>query len=392
MRVRHIITVVAIVFFSLPMVLRVVGVRAERFENHALAPAPKLSQGWDVFPQATQFFTDRMPLREQAVNADRNISETVFGTNPLDGTHGSVAPGGAAGATPGANIVTIGRSGWLYATESLVNICKANRPITIAQANAAWGALQRSLERPGKRVLVVVVPDKDDVYPEYLPKRYPQKDCLPKDRDELWRGIDGAGKDFVALRRPLTAAKKTSHQPLYLRRDSHWNEIGASYFPREVLKKLGGNTQVKTRDFRYGSEDRISDLEKTLDFKHVRPEQVPRVDVVRSTRAPKVPGQTVLVGDSFSSFLGQMMPQYFDHYNRLDWLYARSGASDKLTNDVAKILVGADTVIFEVGERSYLQMAKPLSANPAGPTGVVVTNINRLTQAIRSLPQPTAPR
>ncbi len=60
----------AIAFFAAPVALRAVGVHANAFENRRLAEAPKLSQGWEVFQQATRFLTDRMPLREQAVRAN----------------------------------------------------------------------------------------------------------------------------------------------------------------------------------------------------------------------------------------------------------------------------------------------------------------------------------
>jgi hypothetical protein len=87
--------------------------------------------------------------------------------------------------------------------------------------------------------------------------------------------------------------------------------------------------------------------------------------------------------------MDQTMPSYFADYERVGWNYVKPGpVSNQATTDaVAHDLVGADTVIFEVGERYYVQMAKPVSAKAAGPAGTVVANINNLTEAIRAQPR-----
>jgi hypothetical protein len=386
MRARHIFTAIAIVFFSLPIALRIVGVQAHEFENHALAPAPKLSQGWDLFPQTTRFFTDRMPLREQAVTADRNISKTIFDTDPAYGVRAPVQDGvvGGVGGAGAANIVTIGRDGWLFTTESLANSCKQNRPITVQQADKSWGALRSSLVRPGKRVLIVVVPDKDTIYPEKLPDSFPQKDCLPQDRDALWDAIEHAGDGFVPMRTVMEKAKRENRGPVYLQQDSHWNGIGATYLPRTVLPVLGNKVRWDPRALRVSPARQIGDLEATLYFKKSKVMHVPYVSVHRAASAPRIPGDTVLIGDSFTTPLGVTMPGYFQHYTRLVWDSVETVGSAASTDATARRLARADTVIMEVGERHYLQMAKPTSAKPAGPTGLVAANINYLTQAIRA--------
>lgn len=69
-------------FFALPLGLRAAGVTARPFENRALAPAPSLDAGWDVFDETTSWFVDRMSLREQAVRAYSWTAQHVFESSP----------------------------------------------------------------------------------------------------------------------------------------------------------------------------------------------------------------------------------------------------------------------------------------------------------------------
>jgi hypothetical protein len=81
-RLRLAFALAALFFFATPVALRMAGVTARPFENRRLADAPRVSQGFDAFPQATRFFVDRLPLREQAVRADTWISRSIFATTP----------------------------------------------------------------------------------------------------------------------------------------------------------------------------------------------------------------------------------------------------------------------------------------------------------------------
>ena len=82
MKRSHLITALALLFFLGPLGLRAVGVTARPFENRPMAPPPSLHAGWDVFDQTTRFFTDRMPLREQAVRAQTWAARNVLVVPP----------------------------------------------------------------------------------------------------------------------------------------------------------------------------------------------------------------------------------------------------------------------------------------------------------------------
>jgi hypothetical protein len=82
------------------------------------------------------------------------------------------------------------------------------------------------------RYLVVIVPEKATVYPEFLPPAL-RHGRLPSALDRL-----GAGPDVLDLRGPLGEAK--SGGPVYFRTDCHWNPRGVHAAARSVVRALAG--------------------------------------------------------------------------------------------------------------------------------------------------------
>ena len=74
--------VAALVFFCVPLLLLVVGVRAPEFENRRLADFPSVTDGFGLFTGLDQWATDHLPLRDKAVQAEDGISRGVFGEPP----------------------------------------------------------------------------------------------------------------------------------------------------------------------------------------------------------------------------------------------------------------------------------------------------------------------
>jgi hypothetical protein len=360
MRARHVVTALALIFFSLPIALRVVGVKASQFENRAIAPAPKLSQGWDVFPATTRFFTDRMPLRSQAVTANRDFYETVFDTTPTYKAAASVTSNPVAPEGPprldarGRQVIrgAIGKDGWIFLANSLDKGCKDKWPVSKEKATADWIALLRELRAEGKNVVLVVAPDKESIYPEFLPDQFAAKDCFPQDRDEMWDVINSV-KDpgFVPMRERLRAAKKLEKQRIYRQKDSHWNRIGTVYAVGDILKKIGGPVQLDRKELQPVTEYAESDLLTAIGTPGKPAE--PGYKVVRPADAPKVPGKTLLMTDSFGFAAMDQITPYFENFSALNWDYQGGPGEGKSDLMRAKVLRKADTIILFTAERNW---------------------------------------
>jgi hypothetical protein len=91
-------------------------------------------------------------------------------------------------------------------------------------------------ESIGARYLFVVTPDKSTVYPELLPASINRLEGI-SETDQIVNHLNAHTKiDIVDLRRTLIDAKK--HGPLYISRDTHWNDHGAYFGYRAVAERL----------------------------------------------------------------------------------------------------------------------------------------------------------
>lgn len=360
MRLRLAVTLLALLFFVAPIGLRAVGFTARPFENRRLADPPKLSQGFDVFPQAGRFFVDRMPLREQAVRLNTWVSRKIFASTPNYARNGGSqttlpfgAPkakpaGGAAadttqpgGLPPVGQRAIEGRRGWLFLDGELMRACQ--RFIPYPQAMDRWVAMVDAIRRSGRRALLVIPPDKSTIYPEFIGSKNPSADCMVKKRASAWHAMESTGNaSVVPLRRPLLERKAASSELLYKRKDTHWNGAGASIAVRETMKALGGDAQVRDGEFRRTKETYQGDLSGLLGV--AEKDTTPNRKLVRAAGAPVFPGRTLFIYDSFGVGMIDMLRPYLAKLDGYLWFDStQSGMLDRIE--------AADTVILESAER-----------------------------------------
>lgn len=142
--------------------------------------------------------------------------------------------------------VIIGKEGWLYLGDHFEQSISSKRTAAtahdvktfskIAESAEAW---DRWLKLKGvTEFRILIGPDKDSVYPEYLPDwashspNRPTHDLMPDRRAGIY--IDPT----AALRK----AKDDALEPLYYRTDTHWNALGA-WIAFDELRKSMASTQ-----------------------------------------------------------------------------------------------------------------------------------------------------
>lgn len=144
--------------------------------------------------------------------------------------------------------VVLGRNGWLYFDGKTAANPGGTTPVAsqpnrapAATANpqqivAGIAARRQYLADRGIGYLLVVVPDKQTVYPEHL--RAPETGLVAPSRlDTVVTGLDAADRTHVLdLRPPLLAAKQT--RQVYYRTDSHWNGSGGWVAYRAILAAI----------------------------------------------------------------------------------------------------------------------------------------------------------
>ena len=191
-------------------------------ENRTQANYRGLDAGWDVFAAFGDYVADRLPLKTSAVRADAWIDEHVYREDP--------AFGGAA-----VPRVVRGKDGFLFLADALDVACTPPAPAASAVANL--NALMQAIDDSGREVLTMIAPDKSSIHPELMPDEFGQKECWQSFTDELWAGMSDADiPDYVDLRAALIAESTASREPLYLRKDSHWDSAGSLVAVRAMVE------------------------------------------------------------------------------------------------------------------------------------------------------------
>jgi hypothetical protein len=319
-------------------------------ENRPLEPLPGLDAGWQVFQGLSSYFTDRLPLRKQAVAIDARIDIDVFGEAP---TFGQAAN----------SQVLLGRAGWLYLAEELARACAPPSDPKVTKANVA--RLTGMVQRSGRRVLFVVVPDKSSVAQEFLPHDDPRVECAAAGRERLWALLEKHPvPGYVDLRTALETEQSLRRSPIYLRRDSHWSSFAASILVREVVERLPGDLWSGSVIKQIGQEEGMGDLTVLAGLPDVdmrpafgiqRPGDEATVDEqpagaalhsMRRGGAPVFEGKTLYLYDSFGRIALPGLRQFFG-----DLTTQQLFDSEPL--DIAQGASGWDLIIIEVVEREF---------------------------------------
>jgi hypothetical protein len=245
-----------------------------------------------------------------------------------------------------ASQVAIGRDGWLYLQGVFDRACHPFIPFGLAAAR--WESLLRVIRASGRRAELLVAPDKSTIYPEYVAADTPNLACSRPGTEALWRVIESPAAEragIIGLRRALLAAKRTAGALLYYRTDSHWNQVGSLEMIRAALPPLSAPVRVLPTDVVSSGRIHYSgDLPILIGQK--LGEDAPTREIRRSPGAPKVPGRTVLVGDSYAEVAQSQLVPYLSSLRLLYW-------DDDTARQIADGIANSRDVILETVEREF---------------------------------------
>ncbi|GLZ32631.1 hypothetical protein Lesp02_48190 [Lentzea sp. NBRC 105346] len=375
----------ALIFFCVPVLLLIVGVKPEAFENRKLADFPA---GWNFFGGLDRWATDHTPLRKQAVATERWISKEIFGETPKIGK--KPAPIGPVpvpapqtptttrdpsldGPEPSAFAEVIeGKNDWLYYGFDVKGACQPTR--SMDEVIGQLRKLRAAVESSGRKFVFVVAPNKTTMVPEFLPARYFGKDCAAKARDAFWQRI-GPEAGAIDLRPGLDAAKERTKAPVYSKFDTHWTHDGGVVLTRAIAENIkpGVSTSWKVTDGRnvqlpgdlpplLGEQNtvtlrsyKIAPDGISVATRPVPPSPTEPVHMTQSTGTGIIGGKVGMLGDSFTFYVGQYVVAPFSDITLQN--------SDRVPQDPTKVgamLADKDVVVFEAAERSLVGGVNPL--------------------------------
>jgi hypothetical protein len=247
----------------------------------------------------------------------------------------------------GYQSVVIGSDGWFYFTEDqMVEHYRGILSFTPDQLHD-WQALlehQRDwLAQRGIKFLFVVAPDKQSIYPEYLPSW--MKKVGPETKlDQFFAYMKAHSTvDVLDLRQTLREARPLA--PTYFKTDTHWNQFGAFMAYQRLVKELADQQLLRVEPLPLDAFERTNQLAPPGDMTpfvgvdplesnavffspkpfapHLEPitQKLPNHPETKGTRNPNALGSAVLYHDSFGDywipFLGYNFGQvYYLHNNR----------------------------------------------------------------------------
>jgi alginate O-acetyltransferase complex protein AlgJ len=243
----------------------------------------------------------------------------------------------------------------------------------LASIQKRLDGLSSRLKKQGAVFLVVVVPNKNTIYPEYLPAQLPYASRQTR-LDQVVEYQRRNGKTQILDLRPALQEARAERR-VYYRLDTHWNAYGAWVAYQEILRALQNDFPSlqphSLGEYRFVSEGmKNGDLGFTIKVSlaeerfHLEPTFVERSSTRYDVDAAKIQTRITTLPDPglpravifHDSFLLSLIPFQSDHFRRA--VYVRSPDWDEKLIDEEK----PDIVIYETAERflyRLLQLPNP---------------------------------
>lgn len=199
-------------------------------ENRRAAVAPKLSlRGLPAYTKDYgSYFTDNFGLRGALVRADATIRLKLLHVSPV-------------------SRLIFGKDAWIFYNSDVVpdGITIRDYKGLATYSDAEVAGIRDNLDRCSRwcrdrhiACFFVVAPNKESIYPEYLPSSIRRIG----DKTRYDQVVEAVGSDstirLIDLRQVLRQAKSRCPYPLYSRGGTHWNQYGAFYAYRSIAAEI----------------------------------------------------------------------------------------------------------------------------------------------------------
>jgi hypothetical protein len=201
------------------------------FEQRTLAPRPILSEitlpGISTYMiRYTDFLKDNFGFRNELIRLNSLISFHLFKTSPVQQ-------------------VVIGEKGWLYYNSGTDGV---NLPDYYGQARfnshelesmkIYFSKVKNTFTNYGIYFLVVLAPNKQTIYPEFLPANIRNMRGRITRADQMAQIFRDLNIEFLDLRSPLLDAKKDFSFELYHKLGTHWNQLGGFIAYQKIMENI----------------------------------------------------------------------------------------------------------------------------------------------------------
>ena len=217
------------IFISLFLVLclapfagMLLGFESAAGANEILAPAPRF--GPTMLNECADYVADRFALRQHCISLWSWLNEKLLHTSAEEQ-------------------VILGKEGFLYFSDTLDDYSGVSlSDDELRQIAERLAALQQEVEAEGKQFVFTVAPNKNSLYPAYMPanidNRHENSNAV-----RLIPYLETCGVHYADLFTPLSA------ELLYYRTDTHWTARGAALGADTLLAALGRGSGYAAHSF-----------------------------------------------------------------------------------------------------------------------------------------------
>lgn len=207
---------------------------ADAAANEILPAAPAIAADGDFNPdflaETAAYVNGRFSFRLEGITAWAKLNAALFHTSTAEN-------------------VLLGHDGWLFYTPTIHDYT-GDAPMTARELYCAARTLyllQEYAENRGGDFLFTAAPNKNTLYPEYMPERTRLGGA--SNMDALYALLGEMGVSYLDLREVFARPSDPSRllhdeflqdvEPLYFKTDSHWNAKGAALAADALLAALG---------------------------------------------------------------------------------------------------------------------------------------------------------
>lgn len=329
---------------------------SEAAANETLAAPPSLqnkagSFNPDFLNDTSSYFADHFASRQELITVNAKLEAALFGGSASED-------------------VILGKDGWLFYQTTLDDYQGQD----LLSDREIWAAahclflMQEYAQQQNAAFLFTVVPNKNSLYPEYMPDRYYRSDA-PGNAEHLAEALRQAGVCTVNLE----AALQDEERVLYQKLDSHWSNLGAAFAHDRIMDALGKNAAHFYLPEQFTAvQDHSADLYQMLypadgqkdiqfypewswSFTYDRPIRSVEDQMIHTSCAGQS-GKLLMFRDSFGNTLHPFMAES----------YGNACFSRAMPYDLSFIgSEGADTLVIEIVERNIDWLAQRAPIFPA---------------------------
>ena len=253
-----------------------------------------------------------------------------------------------------------GREDWLFFTGGdSVKYYRNKKPLSeemMSEWLASFEALESVCNEKGIRLAIIIAPNKEQVYGEYMPSYTIESG--PK-RDELLEQYvtENSNINFCYLIDEMKASKST--REIYYRQDTHWNNLGAFAGVMSVYESLGlpitdiEDVQI-IETVKSGGDisnfcGYITDYpDYIIDYNpEIEPQQESLEGGTFRSFCPERTGKLVWIGDSFKNYVTKYISKDF----KQTLILHRDYTERNYTIEMLKSLGRGDILVMEAVER-----------------------------------------